>query len=175
MMILRPATLADAPALSRLGADSFTAAFGHLYRPEDLAAFLAEVHDPAAVAEEIAGTSCIHCLVEQDGALIAFCKLRYPSHYAAHSDARDPIELGQLYALPGYTGAGIGAQLMNWALGVARERGHDAVLLSVYAENFGAQRFYRRYGFDKIADITFRVGEHIDPEFLYELRLGETA
>ncbi|MBI1402334.1 MAG: GNAT family N-acetyltransferase [Porphyrobacter sp.] len=170
-MILRPATLEDAPALARLGAESFTAAFGHLYRPEDLAAFIAEVHDPEAVAAEIAGSECTHRLVEHEGALVAFCKLRHPTKFAAHSDARDPIELGQLYALPGFTGAGIGAQLMDWALGVARARGHDAVLLSVYAENFGAQRFYQRHGFAKIADITFRVGEHLDPEYLYQLQL----
>ena len=39
--------------------------------------------------------------------------------------------------------------------------------ISVYAENFGAHRFYQRYGFDKVADITFRVGDHLDPEFLF--------
>jgi ribosomal protein S18 acetylase RimI-like enzyme len=170
-MILRPATLADAPALAKLGADSFVAAFGHLYRPEDLAAFLAEVHTPEAVAAEIAGEACTHRLAEEDGALVAFCKLRHPTKFGEYTDARDPIELAQLYALPGYTGHGIGAQLMDWALGAARARGHDAVLLSVYAENFGAQRFYQRHGFAKIADITFRVGQHLDPEFLYALRL----
>ena len=50
-MILRPATLADAPALAALGAETFIAAFGHLYTPEDLAAFLAQVHAPGPVAE----------------------------------------------------------------------------------------------------------------------------
>jgi ribosomal protein S18 acetylase RimI-like enzyme len=109
--------------------------------------------------------------VLKDGALVAFCKLRYPTKFVEHSDARNPIELGQLSALPGYTGAGVGAILMDWALGTARDGGHDAILLSVYAENFGAQRFYQRHGFGKIADITFRVGEHLDPEFLYELKL----
>jgi RNA polymerase sigma factor (sigma-70 family) len=39
----RPATLADAPALAALGAETFIAAFGHLYTPEDLAAFLEQV------------------------------------------------------------------------------------------------------------------------------------
>ncbi len=42
-------------------------------------------------------------------------------------------------------------------------------------KTYGAQRFYHRYGFAKIADITFQVGDHFDPEFLYELRLGERA
>lgn len=170
-MILRPATPADAPALAKLGADTFVAAFGHLYSPEDLAGFLAEVHNTEAVLAEIASDECTHRLAEQDGALVAFCKLRYPTKFGDYTDARDPIELGQLYALPTHTGSGIGAQLMDWALGHARAGGHDAVLLSVYAENFGAQRFYQRHGFAKIADITFRVGDHIDPEFLYELKL----
>ena len=48
-------------------------------------------------------------VVTKDGALVAFCKLRYPTKFVEHSDARNPIELGQLYALPGYTGAGVGA------------------------------------------------------------------
>lgn len=170
-MILRPATLADAPALAELGATTFIAAFGHIYGAEDLAAFLAQVHNPDAVAGEITGDSCTHCLVEHQGALIAFCKLRYPSHYVSYTEAANPLELGQLYALPQHTGAGIGARLMDWALGQAGERGHDAMLLSVYSENFGAQRFYQRYGFAKIADITFQVGDHFDPEFLYELKL----
>lgn len=170
-MIFRPATLADAPALARLGEDSFVAAFGHLYSAADLTAFLAEVHTPEAVGAEIAGTDCTHRLVEVDGALVAFCKLRHPTKFAEHSDARDPIELGQLYALPGHTGSGVGTQLMAWVLEQARAGGHDAILLSVYAENFGAQRFYQRYGFAKIADITFRVGQQFDPEFLYELKL----
>ncbi len=170
-MIYRPATLEDAPALATLGAETFVAAFGHLYTPHDLENFLAEVHNPEAVAGEIAGDECTHRLVEDDGNLVAFCKLRYPTKFGEYTDARDPIELGQLYALPGYTGHGIGAQLMDWALSHARAQGNDAVLLSVYAENFGAQRFYQRHGFAKIADITFKVGDHYDPEYLYELKL----
>lgn len=170
-MIYRPATLEDAPALARLGADTFVAAFGDLYRPEDLEAFLAEVHNPEAVAGEIAGEECTHRLVEDGGQLVAFCKLRYPTKFGDHTEATNPIELGQLYALPTHSGHGIGAALMDWALAHAREQGNDAVLLSVYAENFGAQRFYQRHGFAKIADITFKVGEQLDPEFLYELKL----
>jgi diamine N-acetyltransferase len=170
-MIYRPATLADAPALAELGAATFVAAFGELYTATDLANFLAEVHNAEAVGGEIAGDSCTHRLVEDDGQLVAFCKLRYPTKFGDYTEATNPIELGQLYALPTHTGHGIGASLMDWALAHAREHGNDAILLSVYAENFGAQRFYQRHGFAKIADITFKVGEQLDPELLYELKL----
>lgn len=174
-MILRPATLEDVPELARLGRESFCASFAHLYRPQDLSAFLEQVYSQHSVAEEVTGAECSHALAEEGGELVGYCKLRYPSCFTARSDAQNPIELGQLYTAPGQTGRGIGAALMDWALDHARSLGCDAIQLSVYAENFGAQRFYQRYGFAKIADITFTVGDHVDPEFLYELRLERRA
>ncbi|MEP2235799.1 MAG: GNAT family N-acetyltransferase [Alteripontixanthobacter sp.] len=170
-MILRPAFLEDAQSLAKLGRESFCAAFEHLYKSSDLDSFLTQAYAPDVVAEEIADDHCIHQLAFDEDALIGYCKMRYPSWYTEHSDAADPIALGQLYTDPDRIGEGIGAALMEWALAEARQRGHDAVQLSVYSENYGAQRFYARYGFVKIADIGFMVGEQRDEEFLYELRL----
>lgn len=172
-MILRPAVPADAEALAALGRNSFCAAFEHLYRPEDLAQFLAETYAPEKVAAEIADPAITHRLA-QDGEhepLTGFIKLRAPSPYADHSDATRPIAIGQLYTDPARTGAGIGAMLMDWAMDHARKGGHDAVQLSVWSENTRAQAFYRRYGFSKIADIHFLVGAQVDDEFLFEARL----
>lgn len=170
-MILRPASLDDVAALARLGRESFCAAFGHLYKREDLDSFLGQVFSEETVAREISGASCIHRLAEGEDGLLGYCKLILHSDYADHSDARRPLLLAQLYTAPGQTGQGIGAALMNWTLAEARDLGHDAIQLSVWSENHGAQRFYQRYGFAKIADIDFWVGNHRDDEFLYELRL----
>lgn len=176
-MQLRPATPDDVPALAALGRESFTAAFGHLYRPEDLAAFLAETHDEAVVAGEVAGVVCRHMLaVGDDRALLGYCKLRHPSKLAGLSGAANPLELAQLYCAGGATGRGVGAALIEWALAEARRGGHDAVQLSVYSGNRGAQRFYARYGFARTADTQFKVGEQLDEEYLYEKPLpGEHA
>ena len=170
-MILRPASLDDVAALSDLGRESFCGAFGHLYTAEDLDLFISTAYSAHVVRDEIASPQIIHQLAQDDRRLLGYCKMRYPSSYTEYSDARDPIALGQLYTQPDATGQGIGAALMEWAIGEARARGCDAIQLSVWAENMGAQRFYQRYGFAKIADIDFWVGNHRDDEFLYELRL----
>ena len=171
-MILRPAFSEDIAALAALGRDSFVAAFGHLYREEDLNAFLTKCYGEAAVGQEIADPAHRHCLaVDADGSLAGFCKLKFPSGYAEYSDAARPLALQQLYTAPARMGQGVGARLMDWALEQAQELGADAVQLSVWAENFAAQRFYARYGFAKIADIDFYVGSHRDEEFLFERRL----
>ena len=57
------------------------------------------------------------------------------------------------------------------AVAAVESLGADAVQLSVFSENYGAQRFYQRYGFAHVADIDFWVGNHRDHEFLYELAL----
>jgi ribosomal protein S18 acetylase RimI-like enzyme len=169
---LRPAAAADTAALADLGRRAITAKFGHLYKPEDFATFLGEAHSEAKVAKEIADPGMRIAVLEEDGALIAFCKLVLASTMpAGHSDARAPLELKQLYTDPARIGGGLGARLMDWAMAEAKALGADEIQLSVFSENPEAQRFYHRYGFGKIADIEFWVGSHCDAEFLYALPL----
>lgn len=170
-MILRPASSSDAAALATLGRDSFVAAFGHLYAKDNLDAFLAAHKTEAAYAAKLADPGTRAMLAEMDGVLAGFCILTRPSEFASNSDATNPVALQQLYTDPGRTGEGIGARLMDWALAEARALEADAVQLSVWSGNLGAQRFYARYGFARIADIEFLVGSHRDEEFLLELRL----
>lgn len=172
-MILRPASFADAENLARLGRESFCHAFEHLYRAEDLRVFLEEVYCVEAVRAAIGDPAFTHRLAEDEkgSGLTGFIKVKQPSPYAVHSDASRPLCLGQLYTDPARTGEGIGAALMEWCLAFAKQQACDAVQLSVYSDNRGAQRFYHRYGFGKKADIDFWVGRQRDHEFLYELRI----
>ena len=166
-VILRAATEADIPALSRLGIDSFVAKFGHLYTAENLNAFLEDTHSEAAVAAEMANPDRLYRLAERDGTLLAYCKMGLKCGFPDHVRGANAIELKQLYTAPDAIGGGIGGKLMDWAFSVAAERQADEMQLSVWSENDGAQKFYARYGFEKVADIYFMVGDHRDDEFLF--------
>ncbi len=170
-MILRLATSADVDSLADLGRRAFVAKFGHLYSVTNLAAFLADNHTPQKVACELADPGMAVAVIEDEGAILAFCKVAYASTLPCHSDAQKPFELKQLYTDPDRLSRGLGARLMDWAFEQARGVGADELQLSVYAENPDAHRFYARYGIAKIADITFRVGDHIDPEFMMAVKL----
>ncbi len=166
-MILRPATPADIPALSRLGIDSFVVKFGELYRPEDLAAFLEEAHSPDALAAELANPDRLYCLAEKGAVLLGYCKLGLKCGFPDHARGRKVMELKQLYTAPDATGSGVGGALMEWAMAEFGARSADEAQISVFSGNDGAQRFYQRYGFEKVADHTFRVGEQLDAEYLF--------
>lgn len=166
-MDLRTATPDDAAALAKLGHDSFVAKFAHLYTPEDLAFFLSTAHTEDKVAGEIVDPNMRVMLAERDGVLLGYCKLVMLCGWPEHARGQRAIELKQLYTASEATGQGIGSVLMDWALGEAAAFGADEVQLSVYAHNPGAQKFYARYGFAKVADIHFMVGQQRDEEFLF--------
>lgn len=166
-MILRPLARTDIPALSRLGIDSFVAKFGHMYRKEDLEAFLEQVYSERAIAADLADPRRLIRLAYAEEKLIGYCKMGLHCGFPEHARGCNVIELKQLYTDPALTGQGIGARLMDWVLDLAARRGADEMQISVWSGNDGAQRFYARYGFEKVADIEFHVGEQIDEEFLF--------
>jgi diamine N-acetyltransferase len=171
-MTVRPATPADAEAIAALGARAFVAKFGHLYSPANLDRFLSDSHVPAKVVRELADPGMAVAVIEDQGTIAAFCKVSFASTLPRHSAAQRPFELKQLYTDPDRIGRGLGARLMDWALDQARGVGADELQLSVYSDNPEAQRFYARYGLVKIADITFCVGDHVDPEFMMAVPLA---
>lgn len=166
-LTLRPATLADVPALSRLSSAAFLAAFGHLYNPADLAGFLEETHSEHAIAGFLAQPDQAYHLAFHGDRLMGYCRMVFACGWPEHARGQNAVELKQLYTDPAATGHGVGAALMDWAMAVAQARGADEVQLSVWSENLGGQRFYARYGFAKVADVWFAVGEQRDHEFLF--------
>jgi len=166
-VILRAPTPADIPALSLLGVAAFVHKFGDLYRPEDLMPFLRDTHGEAALARALADPQARYQVAERNGVLVGWARLALAAPFPEHARGARPMELKQLYTAPNAQGHGIGAALMDWAMAEFAALGADEVHLSVWQHNPGAQRFYRRYGFAPVAEVTFRVGQQLDQEFLF--------
>ncbi len=165
---LRRAAAGDAPALAALARRSFSETFGHLYAPDDLAAFLCR-HTPEAWAAEIADPRFAVLVAEAEGKLVAYLKLG-PKTLPVEADG-SVTELRQFYVLGPWQGLGLAPTMMDWALAEARGRGSDCMLLSVFVDNPRAQRFYARYGFERVGSYTFMVGSHADEDHIMRLAL----
>jgi ribosomal protein S18 acetylase RimI-like enzyme len=170
----RAAKARDAAALAELAREAFIAAFGPLYQPHDLAAFLAAERSEERYAGQISDPAVRIRLAELGGELVAYALIVMGKGFDERPEPQPqrPVTLSQLYCAREATGRGIGKALLEWAIGEAREWGANALQLSVFSENFGAQHFYRRHGFAHVANIHFWVGQHRDDEFLYELALA---
>ena len=163
---IRRANLDDAPALAELGATTFIEAFGQLYSPEDLQAFLEESHSVAAYAKVLANADYALWIAERGGRAIGYAQAG-PSGLP-HADVRPGDgELKRLYLLKGEQNGGVGRALFEQALAWLERDGPRMLWISVWSENLGAQRFYGRHGFEYAGEYEFLVGEQRDREFIY--------
>lgn len=165
---IRPVTSDDAETLARVARDSFTETFGHLYAPEDLAAFLAQ-HNAREWSAQIADPAFAVRLIEAGGRPAGYVKLGPPS--LPFTPGQGAIELRQFYLLRPYHGTGFAPEMMAWVIAEARARGHAQLYLSVFTDNIRARRFYTRHGFEEVGPYAFKVGNHEDEDIVMRLSL----
>jgi diamine N-acetyltransferase len=161
----------DAAALAELARTTFCDTFAHLYATQDLNLFLDATKTQDAFAAALSDGRHLFQVAYQSGHMVGYCKLGLDITLDLALEWRSGIELKELYMRSGVQGSGAAAALMEWALVQARALDVPTIALSVWSENFRAQRFYQRYGFRHIADTYFMVGNHRDDEFLYGLNL----
>lgn len=163
---IRRATPGDARTLADLGTRTFVESFGHLYAPEDLQAFLDESHSEPAYAKALADPAYALWIAEHDGTAIGYAQAGPCG--LPHADVKPGDgELKRLYLARDAQGNGVGARLFEEALRWLERDGPRTLWISVWSENFGAQRFYARYGFAKAGEYDFIVGRQRDHEFIY--------
>jgi ribosomal protein S18 acetylase RimI-like enzyme len=169
---IRRADSADVDSLVRLGAATFTETFGHLYPPEDLQAFLLNSHSRQTWQTTLADSqTCIWVAEDEAEGMIGYiavgrCKLPVQEMESTAG------EVQQLYVLAKFHDLKLGTRLMQKGLNWLQSQARTPLYIGVWSENSGAQRFYSRYGFTKIGEYGFRVGNTIDREFILKRTLG---
>ena len=166
--MIRRATPADAEALSALSRTCFTQTFGHLYDPTDLEAFLDEAYAPDVLRAELEDHNRATWLLVEgspDEALIGYATA-CPAHLPHPDVAPGDGEIQRLYILQGHQGGGRGTLLLNTALEWLARDGPRTLWIGVWSENYGAQRFYARHGFEIVGEYSFMVGDHADRELI---------
>jgi len=159
----RDASPSDAATLDRIFDTSFCDTFAHLYRPEDLNAFLSGF-GVADWKEQLKDQAYAFRVGEADGEPVGYIKLG-PMKLPVET-CRRALLLDQLYILKDHHGVGIAHGLMDWALAEGRRRGAEELYLTVYVDNHRARRFYDRYGFEAVGRYDFMVGEQADEDII---------
>ena len=166
---LRPAGPDDAETLSALGWETFLDTFVHgfaiPYPPADLDAFFAASYAPACFAALLADDARRAWIAERGGAAVGFatagpCTLPHPDVRPGDG------ELHRLYVRRAEQGGGLAGRLMDEAMRWLERDGAGPVWLGVWSGNLRAQRFYARYGFERVGEYDYPVGRTLDHEFI---------
>lgn len=101
--------------------------------PPDRPAFFSEKRQPE-----------LYQVAELDGVVSGYVDLHQDIPIPSHAHVR---QIGGLAVAPAAQGKGVGGQLLEAAVNVARQQGATKVTLRVLGHNTGARRLYERRGF----------------------------
>lgn len=168
---IRPAIVADAPALSRLGAATFRETFEGENTPEDMERYIAEAFTSVQQSREIADPSSAVLVAEHqdDGGraeLVGYAHL-ISGDVPDAVEGFAPMELKRIYVSKTWQGRRVAQSLMDASINAARDRGAQTLWLGVWERNPRAVAFYAKYGFSRVGEHRFVLGNDEQTDWLF--------
>ena len=169
-MNIRYAEENDSSLLAELGRKTFYDTFIEYNTPEDMEKYLSEHYSTELQMSEIRDCDTIFLIAEIDNIPVGYVKLTGQSKGDGVAGT-NPMELQRIYTIQDYIGKGVGPELMKEAIREAKERGFNSLWLGVWEKNERAIKFYEKWGFKKVGNYIFVLGEDIQSDLTMELSL----
>ncbi|MCC2601816.1 GNAT family N-acetyltransferase [Sphingopyxis yananensis] len=159
---MREAGVEDAAALALVGAATFLESFAGVIDGDAIVGHCARHHQSDAY-RALLENGARAWLIEATtgGAPLGYALVSQPDLAAAQVG---DLELKRIYSLSRFHGLGMGARLMDAALGAAA--GYQRLLLGVYHGNSRALAFYKKQGFTQIGSRQFQVGPRLYDDYI---------
>lgn len=166
---IRPASPQDAAAIADIGARVFDATFAHTCSQEDMDTYLADNFTPAVITAELADPAKSFYVACVGAKVAAFLALNKDSTEPCieHIPAQERIEVQRLYADPDVQGRGVARLLMEAAMRIVREQGYRYAWLGVWENNVRATKFYEKFGFGRVGEHEFWLGNDCQLDYIF--------
>ena len=147
----------DVYTLQEISCKTFRETFADTNSPEELQEFLDKAYDVEKLKEELVNGNSQFYFLYFNGALAGYLKLNEAPSQTEIND-KNSLEIQRLYLLREFQGKGLGKELMDKAIELAKAGEKKYVWLGVWEHNEKALAFYKKYGFYKIGSHSFFVG-----------------
>lgn len=167
---IRKADISDAKIICALGVTTFYEAYFEFDDSNDLAEYVLENFSVGQIERELKDNNSTFHIAQIERSAVGYAKLREnaPAECLA---GENTIEIQRVYILEKMRGKGVGAALMKKCFDEARRKNYESVWLGVWEQNLAAQKFYRKYGFQKVGEITFPYGQTTGTNYVLKLDL----
>lgn len=155
--------------LLELGRETYRQTFEAGNPPEVLEAYLADAFTEENMRAELANPESEFYFIydEVEERPIAYLKVNVGD--AQSEDYGDEmLEVERIYVLIEAKGRGYGTLLMQAAEAIARDKGKRRMWLGVWEHNQDAIRFYEKFGFQRVGQHIFVMGDDPQTDYIME-------
>lgn len=158
-------TIADLDLLREVSIETFTAAFGHMNTPENMAFYLDQAFNRDQLAMELNTVDSKFLFLHRADKLLGYLKINFGAAQteAVHPDA---IEIQRIYLQPDAQGQGLGRYLIRFAEEIGRSKNCPFIWLGVWDQNQRSIGFYEKMGYTIFDSHAFPFGDEMQTDHL---------
>lgn len=147
---------------------AFIQAFTIGNKPENVEHYLNEAFTLPQFEKEFETPSSYFFLAISEDKIIGYLKV---NETPSQTDIHDPesLEIARLYVLEEFLGRGVGPELLNFAIELAKQKAKKYLWLGVWEKNARAIRFYEKNGLRKFGSHPFPFGDEVQTDYLMRI------
>lgn len=150
----------DAEAVLSVALPVFSETFAHTCSAEDMTLYLNTHFTLEHILAELNNPNKRFLIAYQAGSTrcAGFAQLTIGSSEPCVEHVPNKVELQRIYLSTEHHGSGLGRLLMEAAFMVARGEGYRNIWLGVLQGNTRAEKFYAKFGFERVGEHDFYLG-----------------
>ena len=162
---VRYGTFDDAELIADISRETFFESYAAYNTKENMDKFLNEQFTKGRLMMEVGRHENVF--------LIAYCNNEVGGYLKLRDDKKpsllknnNALEIARIYATAKWKGLGVGKVLMQQAIDIAKEKGKEVLWLIVWSQNEKAIDFYAKWGFKKIDECDFLLGDDVQKDWV---------
>jgi ribosomal protein S18 acetylase RimI-like enzyme len=154
MLLINKATIKDARALSKLSVAAFLPAHGHSASEEVINSYITDNFSEENFIKELSSSDFQYHLIYYKDELAGFSKVifNYQNEFVTDINV---TKMERLYLLEKFYNLGLGKELLNFNIALAKRNKQAGIWVFVWIENTKAITFYKKNGFKKVGNSDF--------------------
>lgn len=170
-MVIRHATLEDASLIADISRRTFYDTYAEHNTKSNMEKFMNEQFTHENLQSEVTEPGNTFLLAFYDSELAGYARLRETETEIFKN--KNAIEIARIYATKNFIGKGIGKELIQKCIEVAKEKHSEIIWLCVWEKNERAIDFYIKCGFAKCGKQNFILGDDVQQDWLMKRNLFE--
>jgi diamine N-acetyltransferase len=156
--IIKKATPKDLTALAEAGKKAFYIPHKGAIPKDIIANYMLVNFSEKTLLKEITNTNFQYHLIYVNDVLAGFSKIIINTQNQ-HIKETNVTKMERLYLLEEFYNLGLGKELFQFNLDLAKQKNQKGIWLYVWIKNYRAIKFYRKNGFKKIASYDFPISD----------------
>ena len=169
-IIIEPVKINELQTLANISSKTFHDTFQEVNTKENMDLFLDQNFNLFTLQSEFTNPANHFFFAKIKNDIVGYVKLS-ETNAPAQVRNMNALEIARIYAVREKIGSGVGKAMLEFSIALAEKMKKQIIWLGVWEHNIRAINFYERFGFKKVGEHVFMLGEDAQTDWLMQKEL----